>query len=82
MTATQIDTQTTVAIPVADRTPAQPQDPTRPGRIRSLNRSDTRLVSPARAGPVKASVGAVAQISKISPRPPYLMRAAESGTPR
>ncbi len=81
MTATPIDTQTTVAILVADRAPAQPQEHTRPGRIRSVDRSDTSLVSAARSGPVKGRVSTVAQVSRISPRSPYLMRAAESGTP-
>ncbi len=81
MTATQIDTQTTLAIPVADRAPAKPQAQTRPGRIRSVDRTDTSLVS-ARTGPVKASVGTVAQVTRISPRSPYLRRAAEGGMPR
>lgn len=82
MTATQIDTQTTLAIPVADRARAQPQDQTRPGRIRSVNRLDTSPVSVARTGPVKASVGPVAQVPRISHQSPYLIRAAEGGTPR
>ena len=82
MTATPIDTQTTLAIPVADRTPAQPQAQTRPGRIRSANRTDTSLVSAARTGPVKASVGPVAQVPRIAHRSPYLRRAAEGGRPR
>jgi len=82
MTAAQIDTQTTLAIPVADRAPAQPQDHTRPARIRSVNRSDTSLGSVARTGPVKGWVGTVAQVSRTAHRSPYLMRAAEGGTPR
>jgi len=82
MTATQIDAQTTVAFPVADRARAQPQDHTRPGRIRSVDRSDTSLGSIARTGPVKASVGTVAQVSRIPHRSAYLVRAAEGGTPR